>query len=151
MSCGGLLLQWITLYLRSMTMSGQHIYTVPQINAIPTIASAVASFSPLVQSATSDNIPWSSQGIVIGFSCGFLADHFVKRSTVLLGLGTLLIFCFSILAAWPSSHKFRLSAYFLAGSYAAVAPLLSAAGNEACGGDDQLRAFVQGFTISLAL
>lgn len=124
LTCGSYVMQYFGLYLR---WTGN--YSVPQINNIPTCIGAV--------------------NFVFMVSTGYISDKLGRRWPVCLGVGLLLTFDYAVLAAWNVPHMFRMAVFILIGCYGCYTPLLAGWCNEACGGDQQKRAFVLGFMVSV--
>ncbi|KAH6999361.1 major facilitator superfamily domain-containing protein [Ilyonectria destructans] len=124
LTCGSYAIQYFTLYLKSTGW-----YTVPEINNIPTSIGAV--------------------NFVFMISTGYIADKIGNRGPVCFGVGSLLTFCYAILTAWSVPHKLRMAAFIMLGCYGCYTPLLAGWANEACGGDQQKRAFILGFMVSV--
>lgn len=124
LTCGSYVMQYFGLYLR-----WTEDYTVPEINNIPTCIGAV--------------------NFVVMISTGYIADKLGRRWPVCLVVGCVLIFDYAVLAAWDVPHMFRMAVFILIGFYGCYTPLLAGWCNEACGGDQQKRAFVLGFMVSV--
>ncbi|GJC81484.1 pantothenate transporter liz1 [Colletotrichum liriopes] len=124
LTCGSYIIQYFTLYLKSTKL-----YTVPEINNIPTCVGAI--------------------NFVFMVSTGFVADKIGRRGPVCFAVGCLLTFVYAVLAAWSVPHTLRMAVFILAGCYGCYTPLLAGWTNEACGGDQQKRAFVLGFMVSV--
>ncbi|KAM0330762.1 hypothetical protein ACHAQA_003716 [Verticillium albo-atrum] len=124
LTCGNYVMQYFALYLRSTGW-----YTVPEINNIPTAIGAV--------------------NFLVMTSSGYIADKIGRRGPVCLAVGLLWTFCFSVLSAWEVPHDLRMAAFILTGCYGCYTPLLAGWVNESCGGDDQKRAFILGWMISV--
>ncbi|KAL6411681.1 putative major facilitator superfamily transporter [Ilyonectria robusta] len=124
LTCGSYAIQYFTLYLKSRGW-----YTVPEINNIPTSIGAV--------------------NFVFMISTGYIADKIGNRGPVCFGVGSLLTFCYAILTAWSVPHELRMAAFIMLGCYGCYTPLLAGWANEACGGDQQKRAFILGFMVSV--
>lgn len=120
LTVGNYVMQYFTLYLKSTGM-----YTIPQINNIPTAIGAV-NFCFMLGS-------------------GFVADKIGRRGPVCLAVGTLLAVCYIILTVWDVPHRLKMAAFILCGCYGCYTPLLAGWTNETCGGDQQKRAFILGF------
>ncbi|CAN8100498.1 unnamed protein product [Discula destructiva] len=123
LTAGSYVMQYFALYLK------QRLYSTTNVNNIPTALGAVNFF------------------FMIG--AGFVADKIRRRGPVCLAVGLLLTFVYVVLTAWEVPHGLRMAAYILAGSYGCYTPLLAGWANEACGGDQQKRAFVLGFMVSV--
>ena len=124
LTCGNYVMQYFALYLRWTEQ-----YTVPEINNIPTAIGAV--------------------NFVIMTSSGFIADKMGKRGPVCFVVGCLLTFCFAVLSAWSVPHSLRMAAFILTGCYGCYTPLLAGWTNETCGGDEQKRAFILAWMVSV--
>ncbi|CAI7630366.1 unnamed protein product [Penicillium glandicola] len=124
LTCGSYVLQFFGLWLKALGT-----YTVPQINNIPTSMGAV--------------------NFVFMISTGYVADKIGRRGPVCFGVGCLLTFCFAVFTAWPASIQLKMAAFILSGCYGCYTPLLAGWVNASCGGDQQLRAFVLAFMVSL--
>lgn len=124
LTCGNYVMQYFALYLESTNW-----FSIPQINNIPTAIGAVNFF------------------VMTG--SGYVADKIGKRGPVCLGVGLLLTFCFAVLAAWVVPHDLRMVAFILSGCYGCYTPLLAGWVNESCAGDQQKRAFILGFMVSI--
>lgn len=123
LTAGSYLLQFFQLYLKAQG------YATVRVNSIPTAIGAV--------------------NFVFMISTGFIADKMGRRGPVALAVGVLLAFCYAVLTAWAVPHPLRMAAYILAGCYGCYTPLLAGWANEACGGDQQKRAFVLAFMVSV--
>ena len=64
---------------------------------------------------------------------------------------SLLTFSFIIFTVWDVPHALKLFAFFLAGCYGCISPLLYGWVNSTCGGDQHLRAFTLAWITSLGL
>ncbi|KAK1710769.1 major facilitator superfamily transporter [Colletotrichum lupini] len=124
LTCGSYIIQYFTLYLKSTKL-----YTVPEINNIPTCVGAI--------------------NFVFMVSTGYVSDKIGRRGPVCFAVGCLLTFVYAVLAAWSVPHMLRMAVFILAGCYGCYTPLLAGWANEACGGDQQKRAFVLGFMVSV--
>ncbi|KAJ5893855.1 Major facilitator superfamily domain general substrate transporter [Penicillium taxi] len=124
LTCGSYVMQYFELYLKSLKT-----YSVPQINNIPTCIGAVNFF------------------FMIG--TGFISDKIGRRGPVCFAVGCLMTFCYAVFTAWPASHSLKMAAFILTGCYGCYTPLLAGWVNGSCGGDQQLRAFVLAFMVSL--
>lgn len=124
LTCGNYVMQYFALYLKSTGW-----FSVPQINNIPTCIGAVNFF------------------VMTG--SGYVSDKIGRRGPVCLGVGLLFTFCFSVLAAWKVPHDLRMVAFILTGCYGCYTPLLAGWVNESCGTDQQKRAFILGFMVSV--
>jgi ACS family pantothenate transporter-like MFS transporter len=124
LTCGSYVIQYFTLYLRSTGM-----YSIPQINNIPTSIGAV--------------------NFVFMIATGYIADKLGRRGPVCLAVGLLLTFNYAVLTAWSVPHMFRMAVFIMIGCYGCYTPLLAGWANEACGGDQQKRAFVLSFMVSV--
>lgn len=123
LTAGSYVMQYFALYLKAEG------YATVDVNNIPTAIGAVNFF------------------FMTG--TGFVADKIGRRGPVALGIGLLLTFCYAVLAAWDVPHRLRMAVYILIGCYGCYTPLLAGWANEACGGDQQKRAFVLGFMVSV--
>ncbi|OJK01318.1 hypothetical protein ASPACDRAFT_115961 [Aspergillus aculeatus ATCC 16872] len=126
LTCGSYVMQYFTLWLKS---TGH--YSVPQINSLPTCMGAI--------------------NFVFMVATGYLVDFFGERGRgpVCFAVGCLLTFCFAVLTAWDVSEQFKMAMFILSGCYGCYTPLLAGWVNSVCGGDQQLRAFVLAFMVSL--
>jgi ACS family pantothenate transporter-like MFS transporter len=124
LTCGSYIIQYFGLYLRSTKM-----YTTVEINNIPTCIGAV--------------------NFVFMISTGFIADKIGSRGPVCLAVGLLLTFNYAVLTAWDVAHEFRMAVFILVGCYGCYTPLIAGWVNEACAGDQQKRAFILGFIVSV--
>lgn len=124
LTAGLYVMQYYGLYLKATGM-----YSVPQIDNIPTSMGAV--------------------NFVFMISSGFVADKIGRRGPVCFAVGCLLTFVYAVLTAWYVPHALRLAVFTLAGCYGCYTPLLAGWTNEACGGDQQKRAFVLAFMVSV--
>ncbi|KAE8370360.1 major facilitator superfamily domain-containing protein [Aspergillus caelatus] len=124
LTCGSYVMQYFSIWLKSL-----NIYSVPQINNIPTALGAVNFFFMLTS--------------------GFVADNIGRRGPVCFAVGCLLTFCFAVFTAWPASRHLKMAAFILSGCYGCYTPLLAGWVNSSCGGDQQLRAFTLAFMVSL--
>lgn len=123
LTAGSYIMQYFELYLKSRS------FPTADVNNIPTAIGAVNFF------------------FMIG--TGFVADKLGRRGPVCLAVGLLLTFVYAVLTAWDVPHGLRMAVYILAGCYGCYTPLLAGWVNEACGGDQQKRAFVLGFMVSV--
>lgn len=117
-------MQYFSLYLKSTKK-----FTVPEINNIPTGIGAV--------------------NFVFMVSTGYIADKIGSRGPICAAVGALMIFNYSILTAWDVPHQLKMAVFILHGCYGCFTPLIAGWTNEACGGDQQKRAFVLGFMVSV--
>ncbi|GMG33136.1 major facilitator superfamily MFS_1 [Aspergillus oryzae] len=124
LTCGSYVTQYFSIWLKSL-----NVYSVPQINNIPTALGAVNFFFMLTS--------------------GFVADKIGRRGPVCFAVGCLLTFCFAVFTAWPASRHLKMAAFILSGCYGSYTPLLAGWVNSSCGGDQQLRAFTLAFMVSL--
>ncbi|KAL1864996.1 hypothetical protein Daus18300_007343 [Diaporthe australafricana] len=124
LTCGSYVMQYFSLYLKSTKL-----YTVPEINNIPTCIGAV--------------------NFIFMLSTGYIADKLSGRGPVCFGVGCLLTFVYAVLSVWTVPHMLRMAVFILAGCYGCYTPLIAGWANEACGGDQQKRAFVLGFMVSV--
>jgi MFS transporter, ACS family, pantothenate transporter len=124
LTIGNYVMQYFTLYLKATGM-----FTVPQINSIPTAMGAVNFFFML--------------------GTGYVSDKIGRRGPVCLAVGGLLTFNFIILTIWDVPHGLRMAVFILCGCYGCFTPLLAGWTNEVCGGDQQKRAFILGFMTSV--
>ncbi|KAK8122454.1 permease of the major facilitator superfamily [Apiospora sp. TS-2023a] len=124
LTVGSYVMQYFTLYLKST-----HWFTIPQINNIPTALGAV--------------------NFVTMLTTGFVADKIGRRGPVCLAVGLILVFCYSVLAAWEVPHALRMFVFIAMGTYGCFTPLLASWCNECCGGDQQKRAFILGLMTSV--
>ncbi len=124
LTIGSFVMQYFSLYLKATKM-----YSVPQINNIPTAIGAVNFF--------------------VMITTGYIADKIGRRGPVCLGVGAILIFCYIVLTVWTVPHALRMVCFILIGSYGCFTPLLAGWVNEACGGDQQMRGFTLAFMISI--
>lgn len=124
LTVGSYVMQYFTLYLKS---TGR--YTIPEVNNIPTTIGAI--------------------NFVFMIFTGFVADKIGRRGPVCLGVGALLIFNYIIFCVWNVPHGLKMFAFIMCGCYGCFTPLLAGWANEACGGDQQKRAFTLGFMVSV--
>ncbi|KUI73238.1 Pantothenate transporter liz1 [Cytospora mali] len=124
LTAGSYVMQYFGLYLKSTGW-----YSVPEIDNIPTCIGAV--------------------NFVFMIGSGFVADKIGRRGPVCFGVGCLLTFVYAVLTAWYVPHTLRMAVFILAGCYGCYTPLLAGWANEACGGDQQKRAFVLAFMVSV--
>ncbi|KAL3474794.1 permease of the major facilitator superfamily [Aspergillus californicus] len=126
LTCGSYVMQYFTLWLKS---TGE--YSIPQINNIPTSLGAV--------------------NFVFMLGTGYAVDRAGPRhrGKVCFGVGCLWTFCFAVLTAWDVPEKLKMAVFILCGCYGCFTPLLAGWVNSVCGGDQQLRAFVLAFMVSL--
>ncbi|KOC08477.1 putative pantothenate transporter [Aspergillus flavus AF70] len=124
LTCGSYVTQYFSIWLKSL-----NVYSVPQVNNIPTALGAVNFFFMLTS--------------------GFVADKIGRRGPVCFAVGCLLTFCFAVFTAWPASRHLKMAAFILSGCYGCYTPLLAGWVNSSCGGDQQLRAFTLAFMVSL--
>ncbi|KAL3455823.1 alpha/beta-hydrolase [Aspergillus heterothallicus] len=126
LTCGSYVMQYFTLWLKA---TGN--YSIPQINSIPTALGAV--------------------NFVFMMSTGYLIDILgpKRRGAVCAAVGCLLIFCYAVMVAWDVPDRLKMAAFILAGCYGCYTPILAGWCNSVCGGDQQLRAFVLAFMVSL--
>lgn len=123
LTAGSYVMQYFGLYLKAEK------YKTTDVNNIPTAIGAV--------------------NFVFMVGTGFVADKIRRRGPVCLVVGCLLTFVYAVLTAWDVPHRLRMAVYILAGCYGCYTPLLAGWVNEACGGDQQKRAFVLGFMVSV--
>ena len=124
LTCRSYVMQYFSLYLKSTGW-----YSIPQINNIPTCIGAV--------------------NFVFMISTGFIADRLGGRALVCGVVGCLMIFNYAVLTAWDVPHKLRMAVFIMHGCYGCFTPLIAGWTNEACGGDQQKRAFILGFMVSV--
>lgn len=123
LTAGSYVMQYFALYLEARG------YETTDVNNIPTAIGAV--------------------NFVFMLGTGFVADKLRRRGPVCLAVGCLLTFVYAVLTAWDVPHGLRMAAYILVGCYGCYTPLLAGWANEACGGDQQKRAFVLGFMVAV--
>lgn len=123
LTAGSYVMQYFELYLKAVG------YKTTDVNNIPTAIGAV--------------------NFVFMVGTGFVADKIGRRGPVCFAVGCLLTFVYAVLAAWDVPHGLRMAAFILVGCYGCYTPLLAGWVNEACGGDQQKRAFVLGFMVSV--
>jgi ACS family pantothenate transporter-like MFS transporter len=102
---------------------------VPEINNIPTSIGAV--------------------NFVFMLSTGYISDKIGRRGPVCLAVGLLLTVAYSMLTGWSIPHQARMAAFILVGCYGCYTPLLAGWANEACAADQQKRAFILAFMVSV--
>lgn len=126
LTCGSYVMQYFTLWLKS---TGR--YSIPQINNIPTSLGAV--------------------NFVFMLGTGYVVDILGprRRGAVCFAVGCLWTFCFAVLTHWDVPERLKMAAFIITGCYGCFTPLLAGWANSVCGGDQQLRAFVLGFMVSL--
>ncbi|KAL4800655.1 alpha/beta-hydrolase [Aspergillus venezuelensis] len=126
LTCGSYVMQYFTLWLKA---TGE--YSVPQINNIPTSIGAV--------------------NFVFMLGTGHLVDILGPggRGKVCFAVGCLWTFSYAILTHWSVPDKLKMAAFIICGCYGCFTPLLAGWVNSVCGADQQLRAFVLGFMVSL--
>ncbi|KAL2795021.1 alpha/beta-hydrolase [Aspergillus keveii] len=126
LTCGSYVMQYFTLWLKA---TGD--YSIPQINSIPTSLGAV--------------------NFVFMMSTGYAIDMLgpKRRGAVCAAVGCLLIFCYAVMVTWDVPDRLKMAAFILAGCYGCYTPILAGWCNSVCGGDQQLRAFVLAFMVSL--
>lgn len=124
LTAGLYVMQYFGLYLKSTGW-----YSVPETDSIPTSIGAV--------------------NFVIMVGSGFVADKIGRRGPVCFAVGCLLTFAYAVLTAWDVPHGLRMAVFILTGCYGCYTPLLAGWANEACGGDQQKRAFVLAFMVSV--
>ncbi|KAK7533544.1 permease of the major facilitator superfamily [Phyllosticta paracitricarpa] len=130
LTCGTNVQTWMALWLKSEKHAdGSNVYSVPEINNIPTVVGAINFFFMVGSGAASD---------LIG-----------SRAPVMAFVGSVMTFCYVVYVVWPTSTALKMAAFFLQGSYGCFSPLLSGWVNSLCGGDNQLRAFVMAFMMSI--
>lgn len=123
LTAGSYVLQYFTLYLKATKL-----YSVEQINSIPTCIGVVNWF--------------------VMVSTGFITDKIGQRGPVCFAVGLVLIFTYSVLTVWTVPHTLRMAVFIITGAYGCFTPILAGWVNEACGGDQQKRAFVLAFMVS---
>jgi ACS family pantothenate transporter-like MFS transporter len=126
LTCGSYVMQYFTLWLKA---TGD--YSIPQINSIPTSLGAV--------------------NFLFMMSTGYAIDMLgpKRRGAVCAAVGCLLIFCYAVMVVWDVPDRLKMAAFILAGCYGCYTPILAGWCNSVCGGDQQLRAFVLAFMVSL--
>lgn len=124
LTVGSYVMQYFTLYLKATGM-----YSTVQVNNIPTTIGAV--------------------NFVFMISSGFVADKIGRRGPVCLAVGSLLTFNYIILTVWNVPHGLTMAVFIMCGCYGCFTPLLAGWVNEACGGDQQMRAFLLGLMTSV--
>ncbi|KAH7350082.1 permease of the major facilitator superfamily [Plectosphaerella cucumerina] len=123
LTCAGYTIQAFTIYLRKQG------YAIVDVNNIPT---AQPAFNVLVM-----------------FTTGWVSDKLRDRRPAFLVIGTLLTVCYAVMTAWYVPHGVRIFFFILIGVYGSFTPLMAGWINEACGGDDEKRGFILGFTMSV--
>ncbi|EME84199.1 uncharacterized protein MYCFIDRAFT_207199 [Pseudocercospora fijiensis CIRAD86] len=103
--------------------------SMEQINSIPTAISAVNWF--------------------VMVSTGFIIDIIGRRGPLCFAVGCVLVFTYAVLTVWDVGHPFCMAVFILRGVYECYTPILAGSVNEACGGDQQKRAFVLAFMVSV--
>lgn len=83
------------------------------------------------------------------FSSAVVVDQTHNPPLVLLGLGLVQLFAYSVFFVWPNNDRFMMTVYYLCSAYGAIGPLISAWLNSSCGGDKQLRALTTSLMISV--
>ncbi|KAL2418049.1 MFS transporter PfmaC [Exophiala dermatitidis] len=129
LTCGSYVLQYFGIWLKA-----QKIYSVPEINNIPTSMGAVNA--------------------VFMIGTGYVSDKLGRRAPVCFAVGCLLTFCYVVQTVAASTdtgvpRALRMAVFVLTGCYGCYTPLLAGWCNGSCGGDQQLRAFVLAFMVSL--
>ncbi|KAL4863584.1 hypothetical protein BDV12DRAFT_206385 [Aspergillus spectabilis] len=126
LTCGSYVMQYFTLWLKSTGA-----YSIPEVNNIPTCIGAV--------------------NFCFMLGTGYVVDLVGAkgRGAVCAAVGSLWIFCFAVLTAWDVPEKLKMAVFIICGCYGCFTPLLAGWVNSVCGGDQQLRAFVLGFMVSL--
>jgi MFS transporter, ACS family, pantothenate transporter len=123
LTCAGYTIQAFTIYLRKQG------YAIVDVNNIPT---AQPAFNVLVM-----------------FTTGWVSDKLRDRRPAFLVIGSLLTVCYAVMTAWYVPHGVRIFFFILIGVYGSFTPLMAGWINEACGGDDEKRGFILGFTMSV--
>jgi ACS family pantothenate transporter-like MFS transporter len=124
LTCGSYIIQYFGLWLKA-----EGRFSVPQINNIPTAVGAV--------------------NFVFMISSGYVSDKLGSRGPVCFAVGCLLTFCYVIYTVWDVPSGLKMAVFILTGCYGCYTPLLAGWVNSVCGGDQQLRAFVLGFMVSV--
>lgn len=124
LTCGSYIIQYFGIWLKS-----RKIYSVPEINNIPTSVGAVNFFFMI--------------------ATGYVSDKLRRRGPVCFAVGLLLTFCYSVLTAWNVPNDLKMAVFILIGCYGCYTPLLAGWVNSTCGHDQQLRAFVLGIMVSV--
>lgn len=124
LTCGSYIIQYFAIWLKS-----RKVYSVPEINNIPTSVGAV--------------------NFVFMIGTGYASDKIGRRGPVCFAVGLLLTFCYAVLTAWNVPNDFKMAVFILIGCYGCYTPLLAGWVNSTCGHDQQLRAFVLGIMVSV--
>lgn len=124
LTCGSYIMQYFELWLKA-----EKTYSVAQINNIPTAIGAVNLFFMI--------------------SSGYASDKLGRRGPVCFAVGCLLTCCYTIYTIWSVPKALKMAAFILTGCYGCYTPLLAGWVNSVCGGDQQLRAFILGFMVSV--
>lgn len=124
LTVGSYVMQYFSLWLKA-----RKVYSVPQINSIPTGLGAINFFFMV--------------------TTGYVSDLIGRRGPVCFAVGCLLTFCYAVFTAWPASNSLKMAAFLLTGCYGCYTPLLAGRVNSSCGGDQQLRAFTLAIMVSV--
>jgi ACS family pantothenate transporter-like MFS transporter len=122
LTCASYTIQAFTIYLR------QQGYKIVDVNNIPTAQPAF--------------------NVIVMFTTGWVSDKLKTRRPAFLAIGTVLTAAYAIMTAWYVPHALRITVFILCGVFGSFTPLMAGWINEACGGDEEKRGFILGFTIS---
>lgn len=131
----------MTLWLKSTKM-----YSVAQINSLPTIVSCSVCLSTDPMGVEANQ----RQEIVFVVVSSWISDYFQKPSLTIFVFGLLQLFGYAVFVDFPNNHSFLFATYIIAGSgYGTIGPLLNAWASSSCGGDKHLRAMTTGFITTM--
>ncbi|KAL1601736.1 hypothetical protein SLS60_006651 [Paraconiothyrium brasiliense] len=88
LTCGSYIIQYFGIWLKS-----RKVYSVPEINNIPTSVGAVNFFFMIVT--------------------GYVSDKIGRRGPVCFAIGLLLTFCYSILTAWNVPNGLKMAVFIM--------------------------------------
>ncbi|KAJ6781027.1 hypothetical protein PWT90_04929 [Aphanocladium album] len=123
LTCGNNLSRWMGLWLKELG------YGSSEYNTLPTVVYVV------------------ELGFI--FISAVVADSLNNRSLPILCLAAFQLFGYIVLLIGTNNFSLRMAAYYIAGAYGGLSPLLGGWINCSCGGDKQLRSFTTAMMISV--
>ncbi|KAJ3493703.1 hypothetical protein NLG97_g4567 [Lecanicillium saksenae] len=123
LTCGNNLSRWMGLWLKELG------YGSSKYNTLPTV------------------IYVAELGFI--FISAVAADSLNNRSLPILCLAAFQLFGYIVLLVGTNNFSLRMAAYYIAGAYGGLSPLLGGWINCSCGGNKQLRSFTTAMMISV--
>ncbi|OAA69282.1 Major facilitator superfamily domain, general substrate transporter [Akanthomyces lecanii RCEF 1005] len=123
LTCGNNLSRWMGLWLKKLG------YKSSKFNTLPTVVYVVQLGYIFISSVAADSL--NNRSIPMLFLCGTL------------------LFGYIILLTGTNNFSLRMAAYYIAGGYGGLSPLLGGWINCSCGGNKQLRSFTTAMMISV--